>query len=99
MRTAARLRLRAEGPGGAHPARCRPRVAYDPRAECGAIADKVAPVVGEPVVVKHYPNSFVGTELDGHLKAAGVKNLVIVGFMTHMCINSTARGASTSATR
>lgn len=66
---------------------------YDPRAECGAIADKVTPVVGEPVVVKHYPNSFVGTELDGHLKAAGVKNLVIVGFMTHMCINSTARGA------
>ena len=66
---------------------------YDPSAECGAIADKVAPVAGEVVVVKHYPNSFVGTELDERLKAAGVKNLVVVGFMTHMCINSTARGA------
>jgi len=66
---------------------------YDPKAECGAIADKVAPAAGEAVVVKHYPNSFVGTELDARLKAAGVKNLVVVGFMTHMCINSTARGA------
>ncbi len=66
---------------------------YDPNAECGAIADKVAPAAGEPVVVKHYPNAFVGTELDVQLKATGVKNLVVVGFMTHMCINSTARGA------
>ena len=66
---------------------------FDPNAECGAIADKVAPVAGEAVVVKRYPNSFVGTELEAHLKAAGVKNLVVVGFMTHMCINSTARGA------
>ena len=66
---------------------------YDPSAECGAIADKVAPAAGEAVEVKHYPNSFVGTELDERLKAAGVKNLIVVGFMTHMCINSTARGA------
>lgn len=44
-------------------------------------------------MVKHYPNAFVGTELDAHLKAAGVRNLVVAGFMTHMCINSTARGA------
>ena len=27
------------------------------------------------------------------LKALGVKSLVVVGFMTHMCINSTGRGA------
>lgn len=66
---------------------------YDVRAEIGAIADKVAPAAGEPVVLKHYPNSFVGTDLDARLKAAGVKNLVVAGFMTHMCINSTARGA------
>lgn len=66
---------------------------YDPSAECGAIADKVAPAAGEAVVVKNYPNAFVGTDLDARLKAAGVNNLVITGFMTHMCINSTARGA------
>ncbi|HRH74511.1 MAG TPA: isochorismatase family protein, partial [Zoogloea sp.] len=32
-------------------------------------------------------------DLDARLKALGVKNLVVVGFMTHMCINSTGRGA------
>ncbi len=69
-----------------------PGTPYDVRAEIGAIADKVAPLADEPVVIKNYPNSFVGTDLDARLKAAGIKNLVVVGFMTHMCINSTARG-------
>ena len=66
---------------------------YDIRSDIGAIADKVAPRDGEPIVVKHYPNAFVGTELDARLKALGVTRVVIAGFMTHMCINSTARGA------
>lgn len=66
---------------------------YDVGAEIGAIADKVAPLAEEAVVTKNYPNSFVNTDLDARLKAAGVKNLVVMGFMTHMCINSTARGA------
>lgn len=70
-----------------------PGTPYDIRAEIGAIADKVAPREGEAVVVKNYPNSFIGTDLDERLKAAGVRNLVVAGFMTHMCINSTARGA------
>jgi len=66
---------------------------YDISAHIGAIADEVAPVAGEPVIVKHYPNSFVQTDLDQQLKSAGIKNLVLAGFMTHMCINSTAHGA------
>lgn len=66
---------------------------YDIRSDIGAIADKVAPRDGEPIVVKHYPNAFVGTELDARLKALGVTRVVIAGFMTHMCINSTTRGA------
>ena len=43
--------------------------------------------------MKQYPNSFVQTDLDEQLKAVGASNLVIAGFMTHMCVNSTARGA------
>lgn len=66
---------------------------YDIREDIGAIVDRVAPRGDEPVVVKNYPNSFVATDLDQRLKAAGVQNLVLAGFMTHMCINSTARGA------
>lgn len=66
---------------------------YDITAETGAIVSAVAPRDGEPVVVKNFPNSFVQTDLDERLKAAGASNLVLAGFMTHMCVNSTARGA------
>lgn len=66
---------------------------YDIDGESGAIVDRVAPRGDEPVVVKSYPNSFVQTELDGVLKAIDTTNLVLAGFMTHMCVNSTARGA------
>jgi nicotinamidase-related amidase len=45
------------------------------------------------VVIKNYPNSFVQTDLDEILKAADASNSVLAGFMTHMCVNSTARGA------
>jgi nicotinamidase-related amidase len=52
----------------------------------------VAPTDNEVIVVKNYPNSFVGTDLDQRLRDAGTRNLILAGFMTHMCVNSTARG-------
>ena len=33
------------------------------------------------------------TELDAQLKALGVEKVILAGFMTHMCIRSTAEGA------
>jgi len=66
---------------------------YDIEGESGAIVDRVAPRNGESVVVKNYPNSFVQTDLDDLLKSFGPAQLVLAGFMTHMCVNSTARGA------
>ena len=66
---------------------------YDVNAKIGAISDEVAPQAGEAVIVKNYPSAFVGTDLQKQLEAKGVKNLIIAGFMTHMCVNSTARGA------
>lgn len=65
---------------------------YDVNADIGAICDEVAPIAGEAVITKNYPNSFIATDLDQHLKKLGVKNIVLAGFMTHMCINSTAHG-------
>lgn len=70
-----------------------PGTPYDVSAPIGAIADKVAPAADEPVLVKNYPNSFIGTELEARLKATGRQTVVFVGFMTHMCVNSTTRGA------
>ncbi|MCB1916353.1 MAG: cysteine hydrolase [Rhodocyclaceae bacterium] len=66
---------------------------YDIRTEIGAIADPVSPVDGEVVIVKGLPNSFAGTDLAGHIAKTGRTQIVLAGFMTHMCINSTARGA------
>lgn len=66
---------------------------YDIDGESGAIVAQVAPRDGEAVVVKNYPNSFVQTDLEQRLKALNASNLVLTGFMTHMCVNSTARGA------
>ena len=44
------------------------------------------------MITKNFPNSFVQTDLDEQLKAKGVKNIILAGFMTHMCVNSTAHG-------
>ncbi|MFJ6579589.1 isochorismatase family protein [Streptomyces sp. NPDC091368] len=67
---------------------------YDIRAEIGAISDEVAPVEGEKVVVKQFPNAFHATDLEETLKDLGVTgDLVIAGFMTHMCVLFTAQGA------
>lgn len=65
---------------------------YDVNARIGTITDIVAPKDGEPVITKNFPNSFVQTDLDEQLKAKGVKNIILAGFMTHMCVNSTAHG-------
>lgn len=66
---------------------------YDIRAEIGAIHPSVAPIGGEPVVVKTVPNGFVDTGLGALVDEAGHRDLVIAGFMTHMCVAFTAQGA------
>ncbi|MER7724876.1 cysteine hydrolase family protein [Streptomyces sp. NPDC096323] len=66
---------------------------YDIRAEIGRIHPSVAPAEGETVVVKRVPDSFVGTDLAEHVEAAGKNDLVLAGFMTHMCVQFTAQGA------
>lgn len=45
------------------------------------------------IVTKHYPNSFLETNLDELLKTHQIEQLVITGMMTHMCIDSGTRAA------
>ncbi|MVZ99111.1 isochorismatase family protein [Actinomadura sp. LD22] len=67
---------------------------YDIRAEIGRIAGPVAPRDGEAVVVKRFPDSFHGTELLDVLRRLDAgPDLVLAGFMTHMCVQSTAQAA------
>ncbi|HIE69721.1 MAG TPA: cysteine hydrolase [Planctomycetes bacterium] len=66
---------------------------YDVNAPIGAIADVVAPMSGETVITKAYPSSFEQTNLDSELKKHNINDLVLAGFMTHVCVNSTARAS------
>lgn len=66
--------------------------AFDPD-RGGRIIDQVAPIDGETVITKGLPNAFAHTELQNHLASIGRPHLVICGFMTHMCVSSTARAA------
>ena len=54
----------------------------------------IRPEAGEPVIQKHLPGSFTGTVLQEHLEKRGVEQLVIAGFMTQMCVDTTARQAA-----
>ena len=62
--------------------------------EGSEIHDAVAHFEGEPIVYKHYPNSFRETNLLEMLKEWGVERVVITGMMTHMCVDATARAAA-----
>ena len=58
------------------------------------IHDVTAHFEGEPIVYKHYPNSFRETNLLEMLKGWGIERVVITGMMTHMCVDATARAAA-----
>ncbi|WOH79218.1 cysteine hydrolase family protein [Bradyrhizobium sp. BEA-2-5] len=66
---------------------------FDRSGERGAIVAPLAPRPGEIVIEKQLPNAFAGTDLNAQLAATGRKELVLAGFMTHMCVSSTARAA------
>ncbi|MGC5535996.1 isochorismatase family protein [Streptomyces sp. SR-10] len=64
---------------------------YDIRAEIGRVHPAVAPADGETVVVKKAPDSFHGTDLGEHVPEGA--DVIIAGWMTHMCVAFTAQGA------
>ncbi|MEZ0064762.1 nicotinamidase-related amidase [Streptacidiphilus sp. MAP12-20] len=66
---------------------------YDIRVEIGQIHPRVAPVAGEPTVVKGKPNAFLDTDLGELVDGAAKGKVIIAGFMTHMCVAFTAQGA------
>ncbi len=66
---------------------------FDPQGPYLAFAPEALPAAGETVVTKLLPNAFAGTTLDQVLKQTGRKNIIISGYMTHMCVSATARAA------
>ena len=58
------------------------------------IVNELTPAAGESVVVKTRPNAFAQTMLDDVLKKSGRHQLIVTGFMAHMCVDATTRAAS-----
>lgn len=49
--------------------------------------------LNEDKVIKNFPNSFLQTDLESKLRENGVTKVVVLGMMTHMCIDATVRAA------
>lgn len=66
---------------------------FNPDGPYFEIATPVAPKPKEAIVTKMLPNAFAGTNLDEILSRTGRKNLIVIGYMTHMCVSATVRAA------
>jgi ureidoacrylate peracid hydrolase len=58
------------------------------------IIEELTPRAGEVVIDKPRPSVFVGTRLESYLSANGIRNLVLCGVTTNVCVESTARDAA-----
>jgi nicotinamidase-related amidase len=67
---------------------------FTPGSEGAYLHPKVINRADEPVVLKHFVNSFRETELQSILDQQGIENLVIVGNMSHMCVDGITRAAA-----
>lgn len=73
--------------------RGKPGGAFGPDTPGFAIAGEAAPVKGEAVIEKALPNAFAGTDLKAKLDALARPEIIVTGFMTHMCVEATTRSA------
>ncbi|WP_099353706.1 cysteine hydrolase family protein [Fredinandcohnia onubensis] len=64
-----------------------------PNTEGAEIHETVLPLEHENLIIKNFPNSFLKTDLESKLREKGVTKVVVVGMMTHMCIDATVRAA------
>lgn len=61
--------------------------------ECTEIVDELMPEPGDRRIEKYGYGAFHGTDLDGHLRASGIRSLVITGTVTQICVEETGREA------
>lgn len=59
-----------------------------------AIHEAVTPTGGEPVITKHLPGAFTNTPLEAELRRRGIERVIVSGFMTQMCCDTTTREAA-----
>jgi biuret amidohydrolase len=58
------------------------------------IIDELKPAAGEPVVDKPGKGAFYATDLDTILRTRGIRQLIVCGVTTEVCVNTTVREAN-----
>ncbi|MGD0803401.1 MAG: cysteine hydrolase family protein [Candidatus Bathyarchaeia archaeon] len=66
---------------------------FEPGKPGWQINPEIAPMKGELVMHKRTPDSFYGTTLQAELESRGIRKLIIAGFQTEWCIDTTVRRA------
>lgn len=59
----------------------------------GEIHKLVQPVAGEKIITKNEVNAFLNTDLNHYLQENKIKNVVLCGMQTHMCLEAGTRAA------
>ena len=70
-----------------------PESVFRPERPGYAVKEEARERPAEPVIVKHVKSSFIGTDLEARLRAAGITALVICGATTNHCVETTTRMA------
>ena len=58
------------------------------------IVDEVYPIAGEPIIDKPGKGAFYATDMDAILKTRGIRQLVVCGVTTEVCVQTSVREAN-----